>query len=253
MPKKENVLILYVKWSKLCIAYHTALFTDARIDCSFNQWGNFHLQMSGSLETEFSTLIEIYFYFQVEDLLKRLDYVENDWNVLAKAPRRFGASVTVPVYWDDCVAWYICAGYYVTIRWYAACIICFLRPGFERGISEVSGVTERSELFQPFQNSIEVPIGSIFISSWAAMSLDIRYFWDGIWKHTLTKIIQGWYFTAENTPANHNPRKPDPPTIARHKIVNPKVILNIGGLKHEVFETFYDPAFENTSPNKSAF
>ena len=50
--------------------------------------------MSGSLETEFSTLIEIYFYFQVEDLLKRLDYVENDWNVLAKAPRRFGASVT---------------------------------------------------------------------------------------------------------------------------------------------------------------
>ena len=43
------------------------------------------------------TLIEIYFYFQVEDLLKRLDYVENDWNVLAKAPRRFGVSVTVPV------------------------------------------------------------------------------------------------------------------------------------------------------------
>ena len=77
--------------------------------------------------------------------------------------------------------------------------------------------------------------------------------WDGIWNHTLTKIIQGWYFTAENTPANHNPRKPDPQTIARHKIVNPKVILNIGGLKHEVFETYYDPAVENTSPNKSAF
>ena len=53
--------------------------------------------MSGSLKTEFSTLIEISFYFQVEDLLKRLDYVENDWNVLAKAPRRFGVSVTVPV------------------------------------------------------------------------------------------------------------------------------------------------------------
>ena len=35
-------------------------------------------------------------------------------------------------------------------------------------------------------------------------------------------------------PANHNTRKPDPPTIARHKIANPKVILNIGGLKHEV-------------------
>ena len=25
---------------------------------------------------------------QVEDLLKRLDYVENDWNVLVGAPRR---------------------------------------------------------------------------------------------------------------------------------------------------------------------
>ena len=35
-------------------------------------------------------------------------------------------------------------------------------------------------------------------------------------------------------PANHNTRKPDPSTIARHKIANPKVILNIGGLKHEV-------------------
>ena len=58
--------------------------------------------MSGSLKTEFSTLIEISFYFQVEDLLKRLDYVENDWNVLAKAPRRFG--VTVPVDRDVCVA-----------------------------------------------------------------------------------------------------------------------------------------------------
>ena len=207
--------------------------------------------MSGSFKTDFSIIIKIYFYSQVEDLLKRLEYVENDWNVLAKAPRRFG--VTVPVDRDVCVAWYICAGYYVIITWYASGIICFLRPGFERGISEVSGVTERSELFQPFQNSIEVPIGSIFISSWAAMSLDIRYFWDGIWKHTLTKIIQGWYFTAENTPANHNPRKPDPPTIARHKIVNPKVTLNIGGLKHEVLETYYDPAVENTSPNKSAF
>ena len=97
MSKKENALILSVKGSKICIAYHAALFTDARIDCSFNQWGNFHLQMSGSLKTEFSTLIEISFYFQVEDLLKRLDYVENDWNVLAKAPRRFGVSVTVPV------------------------------------------------------------------------------------------------------------------------------------------------------------
>ena len=39
-------------------------------------------------------------------------------------------------------------------------------------------------------------------------------------------------FAQENMPANH---KPDPPTIARHKIANPKVILNIGGLKHEVF------------------
>ena len=54
----------------------------------------------------------------------------------------------------------------------------------------------------------------------------------------MTKIIQGWYFTAENTPANHNPRKPDPQTIARHKIVNPKVILNIGGLKHEVLKIY---------------
>ena len=72
--------------------------------------------MSGSLKTEFSTWIEIYFYFQVEDLLKRLDYVENDWNVLAKAPRRFGVSVTVPVDRDVCVDWDIfCAGYYVTI------------------------------------------------------------------------------------------------------------------------------------------
>ena len=69
----------------------------------------------------------------------------------------------------------------------------------------------------------------------------------------MTKIIQGWYFTAENTPANHNPRKPDPQTIARHKIVNPKVILNIGGLKHEVLEIYYDLAVENTSRNKSAF
>ena len=163
MPKKENVLILYVKWSKLCIAYHTALFTDARIDCSFNQWGNFHLQMSGSFKTDFSIIIKIYFYSQVEDLLKRLEYVENDWNVLAKAPRRFG--VTVPVDRDVCVAWYICAGYYVIITWYASGIICFLRPGFERGISEVSGVTERSELSQPFQNSTEVPIDTIFIKT----------------------------------------------------------------------------------------
>ena len=121
--------------------------------------------MSGSLKTEFSTLIEIYFFFQVEDLLKRLDYVENDWNVLAKAPRRFGVSVTVPVDRDVCVEKDICAGYYVTITSYAACSICFLRPGFERGISEVSGVTERSELFQPFQNSTEVPIDTIFIKT----------------------------------------------------------------------------------------
>ena len=44
-------------------------------------------------------------------------------------------------------------------------------------------------------------------------------------------------------PANHNTRKPDPSTIARHRIANPKVILNIGGLKHEVplkDDTFYN-------------
>ena len=52
------------------------------------------------------------------------------------------------------------------------------------------------------------------------------------------EIFQGWYFTAENTPANHTPRKPDRATIARHKIVNPKVILNIGGLKHEVIKIY---------------
>ena len=64
--------------------------------------------MSGSFKTDFSIIIKIYFYSQVEDLLKRLDYVENDWNVLAKAPRRFFVSVTDPVDRD------VCVGYYVT-------------------------------------------------------------------------------------------------------------------------------------------
>ena len=80
-----------------------------------------------------------------------------------KGASQVWCSVTVPGDRDVCVDWYICAGYYVIIRWYASGIICLLRPGFERGISEVSGVTERSELFQPFQNSTEVPIGSMSI------------------------------------------------------------------------------------------
>ena len=33
-----------------------------------------------------------------------------------------------------------------------------LRPGFERGISEVSGVTERSDFFTTFQNNTEVRV-----------------------------------------------------------------------------------------------
>ena len=56
-----------------------------------------------------------------------------------------------------------------------------------------------------------------------------------MWRIKVYLVFQGWLFAPENMPANHNTRKPDPHAIARHKIANPKVILNIGGLKHEVF------------------
>lgn len=46
---------------------------------------------------------------------------------------------------------------------------------------------------------------------------------------------QGWPFSPRsNSPAEFHEPDPDMATIARHKILNPKVVINIGGVKHEV-------------------
>jgi hypothetical protein len=41
-------------------------------------------------------------------------------------------------------------------------------------------------------------------------------------------------FPALKLPLNLADAEPDMATIAKHKIRNPKVIINVGGLKHEV-------------------
>ena len=49
-------------------------------------------------------------------------------------------------------------------------------------------------------------------------------------------LLKGWLFSPRrsSSPSDLQEPEPDPPTIARHKIANPKVIINIGGVKHEV-------------------
>ena len=87
---------------------------------------------------------------QVDDLLKRLDYLENDWNVLVGAPRR----------WDTTILYFFVSGIGIGILTTSQVgtipLTRVSRPGLERGVSEISGVTERSDLFIPFQNKAEV-------------------------------------------------------------------------------------------------
>eukprot|EP00090_Calanus_glacialis_P011015 TRINITY_DN19509_c0_g1_i1.p1 TRINITY_DN19509_c0_g1~~TRINITY_DN19509_c0_g1_i1.p1 ORF type:complete len:662 (-),score=160.28 TRINITY_DN19509_c0_g1_i1:257-2242(-) len=50
-----------------------------------------------------------------------------------------------------------------------------------------------------------------------------------------TEDTQGWPFSPRsNSPTEFHEPDPDMATIARHKILNPKVVINIGGVKHEV-------------------
>ena len=55
----------------------------------------------------------------------------------------------------------------------------------------------------------------------------------------MVQDTQGWLFSPRSaTPTSEYPEQtlepPDPAAIARHKKQNPKIVINVGGVKHEI-------------------